>query len=114
MLKTGMPQDLEEIIQFMELQESAEKSSMAKAKAQNSSQNGGNRAGSNKGKGNSGQNGGSSKKAKKHCELCEKHGGPATPITPMIAASTRRMVVRRDSLVRVLAAITMLYDDEGR
>jgi len=77
MLKTGMPQDLEEIIQFMELQESAEKSSMAKAKAQNSSQNGGNRAGSNKGKGNSGQNGGSSKKAKKHCDLCDKHGGPA-------------------------------------
>jgi len=37
-----------------------------------------------------------------------------TPITPMIAASTRRMVVRRDSLVRVLAAMTMLYDDEGR
>jgi len=25
----------------------------------------------------SGQNGGSSKKAKKHCDLCDKHGGPA-------------------------------------
>jgi len=79
MLKKGMPQDLEDIIQFMELQESAEKSSTAKAKAHNnnSSQNGGNQAGSNKRKGNSGQNGGSSKKAKKHCALCEKHGGPA-------------------------------------
>ena len=32
---------------------------------------------SNKRKGNSGQNGGSSKKAKKHCALCDKHGGPA-------------------------------------
>ena len=67
--KEGMPQDLEDIIQFMELQESAEKSSTEKAKAQNfcqnnnSSQNGGNQAGSNKRKGNSGQNGGSSKKA---------------------------------------------------
>jgi len=80
MLKKGMPQDLEELIQFMELQESAEKSSTAKSKAQNnnnSSQNGGNQAGSNKRKGNSGQNGGSSKKAKKHCDLCDKHGGPA-------------------------------------
>jgi hypothetical protein len=79
MLKKGMPQDLEDIIQFMELQESAEKSSTAKAKAQNNnnSQNGGNQAGSNKRKGNSGQNGGSSKKAKKHCALCDKHGGPA-------------------------------------
>jgi len=79
MLKKGMPQDLEDIIQFMELQESAEKSSTAKAKTQNnnSSQNGGNQAGSNKRKGNSGQNGGSSKKAKKHCALCDKHGGPA-------------------------------------
>jgi len=78
MLKKGMPQDLEELVQFMELQESAEKSSMAKAKAQNNngSQNG-NQAGSNKRKGNSGQNGGSSKKAKKHCDLCAKNGGPA-------------------------------------
>ena len=59
MLKKGMPQDLEDIIQFMELQESAEKSSTAIAKAHNnnSSQNGGNQAGSNKRKGNSGQNG---------------------------------------------------------
>ena len=43
-----MPQDLEELIQFMELQESAEKSSTAKAnKAQNNNgnQNGGNQAG---------------------------------------------------------------------
>jgi hypothetical protein len=81
MLKMGMLQDLEEIIQFMELQESAEKSSTAKARAQNNnngSQNGGNHAGSNKRKGNSGQNGGSSKKAKKHCALCDKHGGPAS------------------------------------
>ena len=56
----------------------SEKSSVAKAKAQNNngSQNG-NQAGSNKRKGNSGQNGGSSKKAKKHCALCDKHGGPA-------------------------------------
>ena len=79
MLKTGMLQDLEEIVQFMELQESAEKSSMAKAKAQNNngSQNGGNQAGSNKRKGDSGQNGGSSKKAKKHCDLCAKNGAPA-------------------------------------
>ena len=79
MLKKGMPQDLEDIIQFMELQESAEKSTTAKAKAHNNngSQNGGNQAGSNKRKGNSGQNGGSSKKTKKHCALCEKHGGPA-------------------------------------
>ena len=78
MLKKGMPQDLEELIQFMELQESAEKSSTAKSKAQNN--NGsqqGTQAGSNKRKGNSGQNGGSSKKAKKHCALCDKHGGPA-------------------------------------
>ena len=84
MLKKGMPQDLEDIIQFMELQESAEKSSTAKAKAHNnnSSQNGGNQAGSNKRKGNSGQNGGSSKKAKKHCALCEKHGGPANSHLP--------------------------------
>ena len=78
MLKKGMPQDLEDIIQFMEIQESAEKSSTAKAtQNNNSSQNGGNQAGSNKRKGNSGQNGGSSKKAKKHCALCDKHGGPA-------------------------------------
>jgi hypothetical protein len=79
MLKKGMPQDLEEIVQFMELQESAEKSATAKAKAHNN--NGsqpGKQAGSNKRKGNSGQNGGSSKKAKKHCELCDKHGGPAS------------------------------------
>ena len=86
--KEGMPQDLEDIIQFMELQESAEKSSTEKAKAQNfcqnnnSSQNGGNQAGSNKRKGNSGQNGGSSKKAKKHCALCDKHGGPANSHNP--------------------------------
>jgi len=48
MLKKGMPQDLEDIIQFMELQESAEKSSTAKAKAQNNNgnQNGGTQAGS--------------------------------------------------------------------
>jgi len=75
-----MPQDLEELVQFMELQESAEKSSTAKAKAQNnnsSSPNGGNQASSNNRKGNSGQNGGGSKKAKKHCDLCDKHGGPA-------------------------------------
>jgi len=73
-----MPQDLEDLIQFMELQESAEKSSTAKSKAQNNngSQHG-TQAGSNKRKGNSGQNGGSSKKAKKHCDLCDKHGGPA-------------------------------------
>jgi len=80
MLKKGMPQDLEDIIQFMELQESAEKSSTAKAKAQNNNGNqiGGTQAGSNKRKGSSsGQNGGSSKKAKKHCALCDKHGGPA-------------------------------------
>ncbi len=81
MLKKGMPQDLEEMVQFMELQESAEKSAMAKVKAHNnnnSSQNGGNQAGSNKRKGNPGQNGGSSKKAKKHCDLCDKYGGPAS------------------------------------
>jgi hypothetical protein len=29
-------------------------------------------------RGNSGQNGGRSKKAKKHCDLCDKHGGPAS------------------------------------
>jgi len=79
LLKKEMPQDLEEIVQFMELQESAEKSSTAKAKAQNlnnGSQNG-NQAGSNKCKGTSGLNGGGSKKAKKHCDLCAKNGGPA-------------------------------------
>ena len=78
LLKKGMPQDLEEIIRFMELQESADKSSTAKAKAQNNngSQNS-NQAGNNKRKGTSGQNGGSSKKAKKHCDLCAKNGGPA-------------------------------------
>jgi len=38
----------------LELQESAEKSSTAKAKAQNNNNNGGNQAGSNKRKGNSG------------------------------------------------------------
>jgi hypothetical protein len=38
MLKKGMPQDLEELVQFMELQESAEKSSTAKVKAQGSEQ----------------------------------------------------------------------------
>jgi len=81
MLKTGMPpQDLEELVQFMELQESAEKSAMAKAKAHNNNNGNqpGKQAGSNKRKGNSGQNGGSSKKAKKHCNLCDKHGGPAS------------------------------------
>ena len=78
-VEEGKQQDLEELVQFMELQESAEKSSMAKAKAQNNngSQNGGNQAGSNKRKGDSGQNGGSSKKAKKHCDLCAKNGAPA-------------------------------------
>ena len=80
MLKKGMPQDLEEIVQFMELQESAEKSATAKAKAHNNNNGSqpGKQAGSNKRKGNSGQNGGSSKKAKKHCDLCDKHGGPAS------------------------------------
>ena len=79
LLKKGMPQDLEDIIQFMELQESAEKSSTAKSKAQNNNNGNqhGNQTGSNKRKGNSGQNGGSSKKVKKHCDLCDKNGGPA-------------------------------------
>jgi hypothetical protein len=78
MLKKGMPQDLEELVQFMELQESAEKSSTAKAKAQNNTgSQSGNQAGDKKRKGNSGQNGGGSKKVKKHCDLCDKNGGPA-------------------------------------
>jgi hypothetical protein len=77
--KKTMPQDLEEFVQFMELQESAEKSSTAKSMTQNNNNNNqhGNHTGSNKRKGNSGHNGGSSKKVKKHCDLCEKHGGPA-------------------------------------
>ena len=63
----------------MELQESAEKSSTAKSMTQNNNNSNqhGNHTGSNKRKGNSGHNGGSSKKVKKHCDLCEKHGGPA-------------------------------------
>jgi hypothetical protein len=79
LLKKGMPQDLEDMIQFMELQESAEKSSTATSKTQNNNNGNqhGNQVGSNKRKGNSGQNGGSSKKLKKHCDLCEKNGGPA-------------------------------------
>jgi hypothetical protein len=79
LLKKGMPQDLEDMIQFMELQESAEKSSTATSKTQNNNNGNqhGNQVGSNKRKGNSGQNGGSSKKLKKHCDLCDKNGGPA-------------------------------------
>ena len=80
MLKKGTPQDLEDLVQFLELEESAERATTAKAKAQNNNGNQhGKQAGSNKRKGNSGQNGGSLKKAKKHCDLCDKkHGGLAS------------------------------------
>ena len=63
LLKKGMPQELEGMIQFMEQQENIKKST-AKAKA---SQNGNQ---------NSNQNGNKKRKAKRHCDLCAKHGVP--------------------------------------
>jgi len=63
LLKKGMPQELEGMIQFMEQQENIKKST-AKAKA---SQNGNQ---------NSNQNGNKKCKAKRPCDLCAKHGVP--------------------------------------
>ena len=101
MLKKGMPQDLEDIIQFMELQESAEKSTTAKAKAHNNngSQNGGNQAGSNKRKVTLVRMEEVPRRLRNTVHSVRNMVALQTPMTPMIAVSTRQTVVRRDSLV---------------
>ena len=66
----GQPQDLEEMIKFMEQQEGIDKSNRVKKP-----QHDGNNKGTKR-KGESQNNQGSSKKTKR-CALCVKHGGPA-------------------------------------
>jgi hypothetical protein len=68
MLKDGLPQDMEELLVFLEGQESLERSSLP-PKPKDSRSNG-------KRKG-PGHGGGSHKKGKKHCDLCAKNDGPA-------------------------------------
>jgi hypothetical protein len=68
MLKDGLPQDMEELLVFLEGQESLERSSLP-PKPKDSRSNG-------KRKG-PGHGGGSRKKGKKHCDLCAKNDGPA-------------------------------------
>ena len=65
----GQPQDLEEMIKFMEQQEGIDKSNRVKKP-----QHDGNNKGTKR-KGESQNNQGSSKKTKR-CALCVKHGGP--------------------------------------
>ena len=91
MLSKGQPQDLEEMIKFMEQQDSrdsVQKSNSAKSKPQHDGTNKGNK----KRKGDFSHNNNSSKKARKHCALCDKdkHGSPM--IIPTIVGFTIWMV----------------------
>ena len=69
-LDKGQPQDLDEMIKFMEQQESIDKSNRVKKPRHD-----GNNKGNKKRKGEGQNNQGSSKKTKR-CALCAKHGGP--------------------------------------
>jgi hypothetical protein len=71
-LGKGQPQDLEEMIKFMEQQDNIQKSNRAKIKPQHD----GNNKGSKKRKGDFNQKNNSFKKSKKHCALCDQYGGP--------------------------------------
>ncbi len=71
MLGKGQPQDLEEMIKFMEQQDNIQKSNRAKSKPQHD----GNKKSNKKRKGDFSQNN-STKKARKHCALCDQYGGP--------------------------------------
>ena len=71
-LDKGQPQDLDEMIKFMEQQESIHKSNCVKKP-----QHDGNNKGNKKRKGDFNQKNNGAKKSKKHCSLCDKKGGPA-------------------------------------
>jgi hypothetical protein len=75
-LGKGQPQDLDEMVKFMEQQHAQaaiQKSKSAKGKPQHN----GNNKGKNKRKGDSNHNTNSSKRTKKHCKLCKEHDGPS-------------------------------------
>jgi hypothetical protein len=74
-LGKGQPQDLDELVRFMEQQHAQaaiQKSKSAKGKPQHD----GNNKGKNKRKGDSNHNTNGSNKKARHCNLCKEHGGP--------------------------------------
>jgi hypothetical protein len=93
MLGKGQPQDFEEMIKFMFMEQQVSQESLQKSKsAKGKSQHDGNNKVNKKHKGDSNQNNNSSKRTKKHCALCKEHGGLRIPITPLIVDFTIRMV----------------------
>jgi hypothetical protein len=74
-LGKGQPQDLDELVKFMEqqyAQAAIQKSKSAKGKPQHD----GNNKGKNKRKGDSNHNTNGPNKKARHCNLCKEHGGP--------------------------------------
>ena len=75
MLGKGQPQDFEEMIKFMFMEQQVSQESLQKSKsAKGKSQHDGNNKVNKKHKGDSNQNNNSSKRTKKHCALCKEHG----------------------------------------